>query len=357
MTGTKNRMGLFACVALSLLAGTAMAQTPVLLENLSMTGSFPSWGLQGNTNNVAHRPMAGSKAKMTRLLFSGTLTANNTSTFGSEARIRVVAPGGAARFLQPFATANTSFTTLTVTNLEVLMPLSEPQGRWEFTFYEGYQDSATEADAVWSNVSVRVEGHAIAPEAEYAPPAKVGLSSTTAPLLEGVPVWFKLKIGGPVHHAMGTWVDLDTIGSHFVGPSPSGDTTMAIFRSDGLLLAANDDGLYSTFSALSFGQTSPVRLYSPMVIGGDGRNGALPPGDYFVVIGAFPSFPTAAWPYHFMPNEPGQTGTVVLNVRSNVVGACSVADVAAIGGEPPADGLLTGDDFVAFINAFSAGCP
>lgn len=38
--------------------------------------------------------------------------------------------------------------------------------------------------------------------------------------------------------------------------------------------------------------------------------------------------------------------------------ACSPADVTAVGGPPLGpDGLLTGDDFVTFINAFAAGCP
>jgi hypothetical protein len=34
-----------------------------------------------------------------------------------------------------------------------------------------------------------------------------------------------------------------------------------------------------------------------------------------------------------------------------------LADVVAVGGIPPGDGLLTGDDFIAFINSFAAGCP
>jgi hypothetical protein len=36
-------------------------------------------------------------------------------------------------------------------------------------------------------------------------------------------------------------------------------------------------------------------------------------------------------------------------------GAPCVADIVSIGGLPPADGSLTGDDFISFINAFGAG--
>ncbi|MFN8815725.1 MAG: GC-type dockerin domain-anchored protein [bacterium] len=35
----------------------------------------------------------------------------------------------------------------------------------------------------------------------------------------------------------------------------------------------------------------------------------------------------------------------------------SLADIVGIGGQPPADGLITGDDFNAFIAAFASGCP
>jgi hypothetical protein len=34
-----------------------------------------------------------------------------------------------------------------------------------------------------------------------------------------------------------------------------------------------------------------------------------------------------------------------------------LADVVTIGGLPPGDGMVTGDDFNAFIAAFAVGCP
>lgn len=53
----------------------------------------------------------------------------------------------------------------------------------------------------------------------------------------------------------------------------------------------------------------------------------------------------------------GASGTGTLNVTFTPGGpaACSVADVVGIGGQPPSDGQLTGDDFNAFIGAFAAG--
>ena len=37
--------------------------------------------------------------------------------------------------------------------------------------------------------------------------------------------------------------------------------------------------------------------------------------------------------------------------------ADGLADIVSIGGTPPSDGLITGDDFNAFIGSFAAGCP
>ena len=54
-------------------------------------------------------------------------------------------------------------------------------------------------------------------------------------------------------------------------------------------------------------------------------------------------------------------GTIVIQLRANVTAAgptaCSAADIVSIGGQAPADGLLTGDDFNAFVSAFAAGDP
>ena len=49
------------------------------------------------------------------------------------------------------------------------------------------------------------------------------------------------------------------------------------------------------------------------------------------------------------------TGTLVRAYRSTPAPLACPADIVGIGGSPPRDGLLTGDDFNAFIAAFSAG--
>jgi len=61
--------------------------------------------------------------------------------------------------------------------------------------------------------------------------------------------------------------------------------------------------------------------------------GGLPPGDGLLTGDDFNAFVAA-----FAAND-------------------GLADIVSIGGEPPPDGLVTGDDFVAFIAGFAAGCP
>jgi hypothetical protein len=61
--------------------------------------------------------------------------------------------------------------------------------------------------------------------------------------------------------------------------------------------------------------------------------GGLPPGDGLLTGDDFNAFINA-----FAASDP-------------------LADIVAIGGTPPGDGLITGDDFNAFIAAFATGCP
>ncbi|MCA3006209.1 MAG: hypothetical protein IOD15_12735 [Phycisphaerales bacterium] len=53
----------------------------------------------------------------------------------------------------------------------------------------------------------------------------------------------------------------------------------------------------------------------------------------------------------------GSNRTELVRLINLGSGTTCLADIVSIGGLPPADGLLTGDDFNAFINSFAAGCP
>ncbi|MCA3006689.1 MAG: hypothetical protein LW650_04505 [Planctomycetaceae bacterium] len=51
------------------------------------------------------------------------------------------------------------------------------------------------------------------------------------------------------------------------------------------------------------------------------------------------------------------TGDDLIAFINAFAGSEQAADVVAVGGEQPPDGLVTGDDYIAFINAFASGCP
>ncbi|MCA3005977.1 MAG: LamG domain-containing protein [Phycisphaerales bacterium] len=119
-------------------------------------------------------------------------------------------------------------------------------------------------------------------------------------------------------------------GVGFPGSSPAGDG-----RIIGLAMYSGDAGVdgssgaYVDAMALRYlGATSPSTCVADIV-----AIGGLPPGDGLLTGDDFNAFVAA-----FAAND-------------------GLADIVSIGGEPPPDGLVTGDDFVAFIAGFAAGCP
>ncbi|MCE2652766.1 MAG: S8 family serine peptidase [Planctomycetaceae bacterium] len=57
------------------------------------------------------------------------------------------------------------------------------------------------------------------------------------------------------------------------------------------------------------------------------------------------------------PRDGALTGDDFVAFINAFAGADTLADVASVGGGTPGDGTVTGDDFVAYINAFATGCP
>ena len=119
-------------------------------------------------------------------------------------------------------------------------------------------------------------------------------------------------------------------GVGFPGSSPVGDG-----RIIGLAMYSGDAGVDGSSGAFVdamalryLGATSPSTCVADIV-----AIGGLPPGDGLLTGDDFNAFVAA-----FAAND-------------------GLADIVSIGGEPPPDGLVTGDDFVAFIAGFAAGCP
>ena len=134
------------------------------------------------------------------------------------------------------------------------------------------------------------------------------------------------------------------------------DTELGLFNATtGALVASNDDA-GSLRSLLSFGQTSPTRDYADGLTPAAGQTSAtLPAGNYLLALAAYD---TAFANGRSAISTSANTGPARLSLATNAPAptpACNVADIVAIGGQPPADGILTGDDFNAFIGAFANG--
>ena len=138
--------------------------------------------------------------------------------------------------------------------------------------------------------------------------------------------------------------------------APRNDTEIGLFNATtGALVASNDDA-GSLRSLLSFGQTSPTRDYADGLTPAAGQTSAtLPAGNYLLALAAFDTvFANGRSAISSSTNTGPARLSLVTNAPAPTL-ACNVADIVAIGGQPPADGILTGDDFNAFIGAFANG--
>jgi hypothetical protein len=100
----------------------------------------------------------------------------------------------------------------------------------------------------------------------------------------------------------------------------------------------------------TFGSTNLPAKTDPYVAGmnyfGQAANFVSAPRSDIVSIGGFP------------PGDGLLTGDDFVAFVNAFAAGDLLADVCGIGGPPePRDGLLTGDDFIAFVNSFAAACP
>ncbi|QQS08353.1 MAG: hypothetical protein IPK69_10160 [Phycisphaerales bacterium] len=95
--------------------------------------------------------------------------------------------------------------------------------------------------------------------------------------------WYRIELPA-AQDALATFVDLWTVSG---GANPMSDTEIGVYDNAGNLVGSDDDDSDGLYSAMSFGQISPVR---PAVGSGfvfDGRDGQLNPGVYWIGIGRF----------------------------------------------------------------------
>lgn len=172
--------------------------------------------------------------------------------------------------------------------------------------------------------------------------------------------WIKFTVPTAAEDATGRYIDIDTANTL----SPLNDTNIALYNNAGVLVASNDDAApgwdagnpTGGNSVLSFGTTLVTRNYVPLNANlpvGNGRNGPLSPGVYYLQIseccagyGANRFWVLNDYVTHTEP------GTVFWNIHNNYGQACGASDIAQQGGIPGTDNRLDNNDFILYIELY-----
>lgn len=132
--------------------------------------------------------------------------------------------------------------------------------------------------------------------------------------------WYQFTLSHDVKPANGYWLDIDTENSTLSGGGLA-DTSIAVFNSAGAFIAGDDDSGSGVSSQLAFGASVPPRYPTPPSgetpgSPGNGRNGTLTAGTYYVAVAMKPSY--------FGSGPAGEsfstdtTADIKLNLRTNV---------------------------------------
>ena len=288
-------------------------------------GQTRTWVVPGGYNAV-------------QLMMSGTLTVNNAGTWRREPRVLVTPPGGRTPFiLQPFQ--GTTFEG------SVIIPAGafgtvlagsgyDPAGSWSLAFFEEYEDPpvydptpsspnnvlATIADSIWDSVTFTFDDAAAGAPTTFVRDfgtVTTAVSETGTAIAVNQTKWYKFTVGSDIPGAgsANRFFDIDVFGSSTTGiDTVNNDTTMALFGSNGRIVALNDDSDGAeVLSQMSFGygiRTSATgRPY-------DGVHGSLPAGTYYIAVGIYPL--TFADGFVAFAHNPSDTGTLNMNLNTGV---------------------------------------
>lgn len=134
--------------------------------------------------------------------------------------------------------------------------------------------------------------------------------SNTQAYAAGEVRWYRFVVAEDCTNANGVFLDFDTTGAGIT------DTEIGLYSNSGTLIASDDDDGDGTYSALSFGQTSPARGPIGTGVAGNGRDGqAVVAGTYWLAVVAYNATFSAAWT---VTTTSTATGNITLFVRTNV---------------------------------------
>lgn len=353
--------GFSSCLALAALA----ASTPVFGQVTITSGSTPTYNSNGLFDTAANGRLtfdySGPAFPIGSIRVTGRLTkAANSDTLMEQTRIGLDTPLGArlsmntplltgawpvGGVIQPTAvtrklSGGTTSQAASATQLGIIAaPAVLSPGQGALRFYETVNDGGDLAvDARWTNLNITINP-VVRPTLNVTDLGDLSSPSTdiTTTTDASAPVqWFRFRISSDAAAANARFIDFTTRQS-----GAEVDTALALFRaSDGALLSVDDEGGAGSYSQLSFGQSSPTRTTGAAYagsVGGDGRNGALPAGEYFLAASHYTAFLNTAGTAlvagaGFEVASPTAFGGFILNVSTNVPAPSSVAliGVAAV---------------------------
>lgn len=311
----KKLIALFGALAFATVANASVQET------WNLVGQAFGPGTTAATGNPNSNLFTGGY-NLGRIDFSGTLLEINgtTNDFASENRMRVTLPNGAFTNVQ-FSTVTSygpgalaisgSFYTIGGYN-------SNQSGTWNFRFFNTLDDGPVGLADAEGNITFSLTDELTAP----ATPGLTGnfnFVTDTQPVyanpdhqlthLGGGIKWYRLQLN---EHALanGKFLDIDTEGSLLA------DTEIALFDQFGTLIAQDDDDGSANLSQLSFGLTGPPRTIGTSV-GGNGRDGELSIGTYYLAVGGFNS--TFANGFSATTTSTNTTSLVNVNIRTSIV--------------------------------------
>ena len=305
-------------LAAFVVACSAAFAPAAILETVTFTNVNSNGPLNNAVNDVRNFASAGGYS-LGKVNVSGTLRKVNSGTFASEAKIKITGPSTATATLNPFP--DSAFPgpggTRAYTGSFMLDPTSNPVGNWNFRFYESFDDGGTGAvDAIWDSITFDYTD-----ELPNPPPATSlgSIFDTTGDYLtpdrmvshnDGGVQWYKFRLEQGISAGAGTFLDIDTEGSTIDGL----DTEIGLYNAAGQRLADDDDDGTGFLSELSWGQTGPRPIGG--AVGGNGRDGSLAAGIYYLAVGGFNTNFGDAFN---VTTDSTDLGGVTVNFRTNAV--------------------------------------
>ncbi|HZW06768.1 MAG TPA: GC-type dockerin domain-anchored protein [Phycisphaerales bacterium] len=309
-----------------------------------------------------------------RFVVSGTLTSNAANTYASEVVLDVTPPGGAMQTVV-LGVGNAYVTQAFSISTDLAGGPVSPAGEWQFAFRETFDDSAGVADSFIDGLVVTLDDAPVPPPASTDLGEIGGGDGSDVPVrevdavidTEGEVVWFKFSTAADALNGSTDYMDIDT----FVpddGPPVVGsinDSELGLYATDGTLLAIDDDSSGDLHSLLTFGSDAEENWRPPHGngFGGDGFNGDLPAGEYYLAVGVYNMIFANGFAVTTAPVAGATTtGTIHVSFYTNLPGGtrgpiCGAADLGGVGGVPGADDHLDNNDFVVFIDYFFAQNP